>query len=67
MKLLSKNFMVIFLILWYKDQTVYLIQYPECKLSVSYGLIQDRYEDKRYDFQHICSTRFGSSGSPILI
>ena len=50
----------------YIDQTVYIIQYPEGKLSVSYGLIQNRYEDKRYDFQHSCSTRSGSSGSPIL-
>ena len=50
----------------YIDRTVYIIQYPEGELSVSYGLIQNRYEDKLYDFQHSCSTRSGSSGSPIL-
>ena len=42
------------------------MQYPENKLSVSYGLLYAIYEDKKYNFNHLCSTRGGSSGSPIL-
>ena len=50
----------------YIDQTIYIIQYPEGKLSVSYGILEQIYEDKPYNFIHKCSTRKGSSGSPIL-
>ena len=50
----------------YIGETAYIIQYPEGELSVSYGIIQNIYEDKKYNFIHKCSTRFGSSGSPIL-
>ena len=50
----------------YIDNKVYIIQYPEGQLSVSYGLIQAVYEEKKYEFQHKCSTMLGSSGSPIL-
>ena len=50
------------------DQTIYIIQYPEGKLSVSYGTLKNIYEDdkNKQNFQHQCSTKFGSSGSPIL-
>ena len=50
----------------YKNETIYIIQYPENKLSVSYGILDKIYEDKKYNFNHKCSTKGGSSGSPIL-
>ena len=50
----------------YIDETIYIIQYPEGELSVSYGVLDKIYEDKKYNFQHKCSTKPGSSGSPIL-
>ena len=48
------------------DKTLYIIQYPESELSVSYGILESIYEDKKYDFRHKCCTKKGSSGSPIL-
>ena len=48
------------------DKTVYIMQYPEGELSVSYGNIVGIYEKEKYNFQHKCSTNRGSSGSPIL-
>ena len=50
----------------YIGKTIYIIQYPEGELSVSYGVIQSIYLDIQYNFVHKCSTRRGSSGSPIL-
>ena len=50
----------------YKNETVYILQYPENKLSVSYGILDKIYENKKYNFNHKCSTKGGSSGSPIL-
>ena len=51
----------------YKDETFYIPQYPEGKLSVSYGILDKINEnEKNYDFIHRCSTKGGSSGSPIL-
>ena len=50
----------------YINETIYIIQYPENKLSVSYGILDKIYEDKIYNFNHKCSSRGGSSGSPIL-
>ena len=50
----------------YIDETIYIIQYPEGKLSVSYGVLDKILEDKKYNFNHKCSTKVGSSGSPIL-
>ena len=50
----------------FKDETMYIIQYPEGKLSVSYGVLENIYEDKKYNFIHKCNTKKGSSGSPIL-
>ena len=48
------------------DKTIYIIQYPDGVLSVSYGLLNNICEDKKYTFDHKCSTKGGSSGSPIL-
>ena len=47
-------------------ETIYIMQYPEGKLSVSYGLLDKIIETKKYNFNHSCSTKGGSSGSPIL-
>ena len=48
------------------DQTIYILQYPEGKLSVSYGIFEDFYEDLKGKIIYKCSTKPGSSGSPIL-
>ena len=50
----------------YIKESIYIIQYPEGKLSVSYGLLNNIQEEKKYNFCHLCSTKEGSSGSPIL-
>jgi len=51
----------------YRDNTVYIIQYPNSELSVSYGIIKNIYEGKDCcTFIHSCTTNNGSSGSPIL-
>ena len=48
----------------YKGETIYILQYPNNKLFVSYGLLKDIYESN--NFSHSCCTFDGSSGSPIL-
>ena len=49
---------------YYKDISIYIIQYPNGKnAAVSYGLSVDI---DNYQLKHICSTDHGSSGSPIL-
>ena len=50
----------------YIDETLYIIQYPEGQLSVSFGILNSIYLDKKYNFNHKCCTKEGSSGSPIL-
>ena len=50
----------------YKDKTIYIMHYPKGELSVSFGLLQDIYEDEKFNFNHKCCTEGGSSGSPIL-
>ena len=50
----------------YSDETIYLMQYSEGNLGVSYGVIKDIMEDYKYEFRHMCSTRAGSAGSPVL-
>ncbi len=49
----------------YIDKTYYIIQYPDGELSVSYGIISNISEDNKYQFQHKCSTKRGTSGWPI--
>ena len=50
--------------------SIYILHYPKYlfgqKISVSHGILKQRFEDKKYDFMHYCSTEYGSSGSPIL-
>ena len=48
------------------DKTIYIIQYPEGELSVSYGILDNIHIDKKYNFNHRCATKGGSSGAPIL-
>ena len=51
----------------YINNTIYIIQYPGGKrLGVSYGILNKIYEDKEYNFNHLCCTEEGSSGSPII-
>ena len=50
----------------FMNDTIYIIQYCENKLSVSYGILYDICIDKKYNFQHKCNTKEGSSGSAIL-
>ena len=50
----------------YEDKTVYIIQYPKGILSVSYGILKKKKTDYKYNFNHLCCTEKGSSGSPIL-
>ena len=50
--------------IYYKDISVYILQYPlGKKSSVSYGKLIDI---DNYEIKHICNTMPGSSGSPIL-
>ena len=50
--------------IYYKDISVYILQYPlGNKSSVSYGKLIDI---DNYEIKHICNTMQGSSGSPIL-
>ena len=51
----------------YLDETIYIIQYPDGDLSVSFGIVQKTFEGRKFDFKHLCSTTYGSSGSPILL
>ena len=50
----------------YRDETIYIIQYPKGKLSVSYGILDKINENNKSEFTHKCSTEGGSSGSPTL-
>ena len=50
----------------YIGETLYTIQYPDKMLSVSFGILDDIYNEKKYNFKHKCSTKKGASGSPIL-
>ena len=50
----------------YIENTIYITQYPEGQLSVSYGILETILNEKKYYFYHKCSTKDGSSGSPIF-
>ena len=50
----------------YKQKSVYLIYYPyENKASYSNGIIKNISEDN-YNIKHLCSTKPGASGCPII-
>ena len=40
----------------YQNQTIYIIQYPDGNLGVSFGLLENIFEFERYNFTHRCST-----------
>ena len=52
----------------YINESIYIIQYEEKeeKPSVSYGILQNIDKENLYLFKHLCNTKPGSSGSPIL-
>ena len=54
----------------YFGSSIYTLQYPIFreiqKPAVSFGILQKRFNVKKNDFIHSCSTEKGSSGSPIL-
>ena len=51
----------------YNKETIYILHYPNDEnISVSYGIINNIREDKKYEFIHFCNTEKSSSGSPIL-
>lgn len=50
---------------YYEKQSIYLLGYPEgSKIKVSYGIMDQLNEDR---INHLCNTKNGSSGSPILL
>ena len=48
----------------YKNKSIYILHYPEGKLSVSYGLLKSIKDNKT--IYHKCNTKEGSSGGPLL-
>ena len=51
----------------YLGKTIYIIGYPNSeKVKVSYGVLKNKELEKECDFNYLCSTEKGSSGSPIL-
>ena len=51
----------------YSKKSIYILHYPnEKNISVSYGILNNIYEEKEYEFNHLCTTYGSSSGSPIL-
>jgi V8-like Glu-specific endopeptidase len=55
----------------YIESSIYILYYPGNlggnNVVVSYGTSKKRSEEEEnYDFMHYCSTKSGSSGSPIL-
>ena len=49
---------------FYENESLYVIQYPNQKLSVSYGKLK---EIQGYELDHFCSIQDGSSGSNFII
>ena len=51
----------------YIKKSIYILHYPNMeKVSVSYGIIKDIDLKNKFDIRHLCCTKEGSSGSPIL-
>ena len=49
----------------YRNEPIYILHFPEIKeSSVSYGIGIEKLDD--YDIKHLCNTKKGSSGGPIL-
>ena len=45
----------------FKNETICVLQYPVGNLSVSYGILDRIFEDKKYRFGHKCATERGAS------
>ena len=43
-----------------------MLQKFDEKFFVSYGLIDNISKEKEYSFTHLCSTKYGSNGCPII-
>ena len=51
----------------YIGESIYILHYPGSKnVAVSYGILKNINKENSYNFEHLCSTDFGSSGAPIL-
>ena len=51
----------------YIKNSIYILQYPGSKkLGVSYGILKEIDKDKKYNFNHLCASEEGASGSPII-
>ena len=53
---------------FYLNESIYIMHYPDENLSVSYGILNNIFIDEinKFKFSHLCSTKEGSSGSPIM-
>ena len=49
----------------YENKSIYMIHYPNGNNSLSFGIIEKVNADN-IDIKHLCSSRDGSSGSPII-
>ena len=51
----------------YIGESIYILHYPGSKnVATSYGILKNINKEKSFNFEHLCSTDFGSSGAPIL-
>ena len=52
----------------FNNKLVYILQYPNGKeCNVSFGMSKIFMDDIRFKIRHTCSTKVGSSGSPIIL
>ena len=53
---------------YYEGNSIYVLQYPDGnEASVSFGIIKDLENvEYKHQFKHLCSTKAGSSGAPVL-
>ena len=52
--------------IYYESNNLYVIQYPNGNLGVSYGYLKEINKKTKNKLYHTCNTIKGSSGSPIL-
>jgi hypothetical protein len=50
----------------YKEQELYIIQYVQYELALSYGALSRIDKNINHEFYHKCSTDIGSSGAPVF-
>ena len=49
----------------YENETMYIIHYPDGKNCLSFGIIQ-KVNSNNVEIEHLCPSRSGSSGAPII-